>query len=334
MSDPDVLMTADIPDAVEVERTPVLAIIASLLLHVLLGLVFLQLSPGNQMQPEAPQRTVITITLQEQEPPAPAEEPLSPETVAEVALVADEEAIPSGTPADEITPPAETPAPPQMPEQEVATAETEAGQQVTPGLSYNDVTAAVSSYMSTYRSNLNQDWVAVCQRYKVEHGVQDCPQGQPDGAWSRSGNELIVESFERINGKYQNQQTSRELLANMDRMRPLLNDDSIVGELARQRYSYDSFAYTRINGDDRVPRGGAGAMTFLQFSPTGLVLFNGLMTFDFLTGELGILDEQDINQPQKVVELYNFRGPGAAVPSSEDEDSFRMVPSIFPTARQ
>ena len=64
MSDPEAILTADVPDAVAVERTPVLAIIASLFLHVLLGLVFLQLSPGNQMQPEAPQTGFRVIQFQ------------------------------------------------------------------------------------------------------------------------------------------------------------------------------------------------------------------------------------------------------------------------------
>jgi hypothetical protein len=206
-----------------------------------------------------------------------------------------------------------------------------------PALGASEISAVVGSYVSGYRKGLIQDWLADCVRYETEHGVQDCPQGQPDSSDSRPGNEGIIASFQRLDGKYRNDRTSRELLASMDRMRPLLNDDSILGELARQRYSYDSLAYTRLNGDDRVPRGGEGGIAIAQLSPGGISFFKRLVKVDFLKGKITFIDDY-VSPPQDVFEVYRFTPAARAEPEAaameEMAGSFDMVPSLFPSARQ
>jgi hypothetical protein len=332
MSFTDELITADIPDQVPASRVPVIPVTVSVSLHLLLGLVFLELGPGSGQQPAVPERSSITVTLRQIDQPEQAEQ----EEISALTETPEQvETVPSEDEATVIDPVETNTAAvsPAVPESGIETGPAGEGDDEgkLPYLDPGQINATVSSFVSGYRQGLTGDWLADCVRYEIEHGVQDCPQGQVQRTVQQ---QQIDRIFRTANGAFLNAMNTRKLQEDMDSMRPFLDEDSLVGELARQRYSYDRVAYEVLNGEAGVP--GSGPQSGPVLTPIGskLVLFTGFMSFDLANGKVKFFDDEIMNPPQAVLEIYDFSGADRPVNTNEEEGGFRIVPSLFPSARQ
>jgi hypothetical protein len=324
------LITADIPDAVPVSSLPVVPVTVSVLLHGMLGLLFFYLEPGIDDRGIPPAKSFITVSLLPNEPAY--EETLLPDSPEPDLITQKSADKPDPEPADNIPVP-EIPAEPQVAVLDSDTAGdpvSEEEEALVPGtFGAREINAAVSAYVSAYRQGLTGDWLADCVRYEIEHGVRECPKGKESRTEQQ---QRIEEIFRTMDGAYHNALISKRLAESMNRMRPFLKENSLVGQLARQRYSYESVAYEILNGEAGVP--GSGPQTGPVLTPVGskLVLLTGFMSFDLATGKLAFFDDKIINPPQEVMAFYDFSG--AENQQAPEADSFRIVPSLFPSARQ
>jgi hypothetical protein len=231
-----------------------IALAASLLLHLgLVGLVFFKQS-DTKLPEVSPPKTAMVVTIsstnpQRKQPPTAADADIQIENP--VPEIPEDQQVEAAEPAVEITTAEQTASTDQpaadQPDLNSSTdiipaSELPAGRSVessgTPGISAAQVNNSVTAYIANYKSSLTSDWLSECLRYQNEHGVKTCPRGgdgrsETTNAVNQATNDLFRAY---ISGASENARASKQLLAEMEAMQPFMKENSVMGELARQRY--------------------------------------------------------------------------------------------------
>lgn len=270
-------------------------------------------------------------------------EPPPPVNPQEQALVESIEAVMPDTVANDSAtdpipaePADEAPAPPdgaQMPAT-VAEGDQPAGDAPRQDLSGEQLEASMNAYISSYRSNIQQSWVEECIKYQNRHGVQDCTTSN-DASYSanRDQREKAAQLFENyVTRKTDNQRYSRQLLAESEYLRGLMDDNPVLSNLAQQQYALVKARYCYMNPLQ------AGCTTPSFTSPEGdvIVIIDLVSLVLLLSGMDSVptglnMAEGQYGLQENTPAGENFSNFGAGkAESSQETDTFRIAPPLFP----
>jgi hypothetical protein len=333
-------------EATAVRRSWLPALGASVLLHALVAAAFLFnfWSPVPPAQPSAlpPALVVALTTSNPQRQPAPA--PIPPESLLpeeESVTRQEQNAVPEPLLAGEESADLPEESIVAEPPQEAAAADAvpaltagpgpeevplEAGQDAaspavvaelpvpepafTSGLAPAQLETALATYMRSYRGSLTQGWVETCLKYQNRNGSsQLCPsEGEVLGAVNAKQKVFAAQLFEtHVTRASDNARYSRRLDAESKYLETLLDEDSVLGAVAQQRYLMVRDYYCLLNGgeagckmtqsptvmDNKCQMNGGNAgcasdfsaptsetVALVSFGGGGLSVLNGLFTID------------------------------------------------------
>lgn len=207
-----------------------------------------------------------------------------------------------------------------------------------PGIDAAMVGDFVNTYITNYKGSLTTDWLTACMKYQKEHGVDFCPPAD-DGksATTRSVTAATVQMFGTyVTNAAANARASRQLLDEMAAAARLyMDENSIMGELARQRYQLAQANYCRLNpcrgislGASTVfatPVSNEGGITILTFGLGNITLFSGLMSVSFKDG-VRFMDKQQ----GRMAPFIPYRFTATPVQQAENADDFKVEAPLFP----
>lgn len=191
------------------------AIAVSVLVHLVMAWSVASLRLGKDIEP-APVTSmpVVLLSLRSNPPPPPAivEDPPAPIPDTSDALEPQQEAAPAAPPMEQqsTSSPAATETSSVIAVHRPSSSNPDA--QSSPGtLSADQLRTSISSFMNTYKTEQQTSWLEQCQLFRNRYFTNDCTL---DPA-VRTGNRVVPDSV----------------------IIPLLDDDSVAGELARERYA-------------------------------------------------------------------------------------------------
>ena len=237
-----------------------LALGLSLLLHagvawLVLYLAFTPSVPPPPVSPAVLQVSVTTSNPQRQVRPS---EPSVQESAVAPADATNAEPAVTAVPE----PPAVASDPGEEPGEDVAEAVAEqipdaaepgtGDEAPPPGISAAALQTSVSGYLSSYRSELTLGWLEECQKYRNRYGTHDCPRGAEENYQTNPAEQVgVAELFETwVSGASNHASYSAKLVAETDYLATLMDEDSVVGELVRQRYYQLRAYYCQMNQDN------------------------------------------------------------------------------------
>ncbi len=254
------------------------AVAVSVLMHLALVVALARVAPTLPSPADPDKRSIvvgIAITSPQRRivPPAPvtpANTPALPDPVD--AASPDNVSLASTTtpaPINDATPPLET----------------GAGDEDEIVLDMAALRNSINSHMTNYRRNLLGEEMEECHQYRDRYERWDCPEeGEVKSATQALIDEDMDDLFtDYVSGYARNARISTELLADMETLRPLMEDEGVLGTLARERYYLKHEQYVYLNPDEG--KGEADVVTLVTFSlsPKGLVLngFGGVLSIGF-----------------------------------------------------
>lgn len=204
----------------------------------------------------------------------------------------------------------------------------------TPGISTAEVNNSVTAYVANYKRSLTSDWLSACLQYQNEHGVKTCPPGE-DGKseTTKTVNAATSQLFSTyVSGTAANIRASKKLLAEMDAMRLFMNESSVMGELARQRYQLAEANYCRLNscrsfalstsGSFATPVSNEVRISILGFGSADPGILSGLMSS--IAGA----------KPAKsAAPFVPYRFTATRTQQVESEEEFKVKAPMFPVSR-
>ncbi|MES2624717.1 MAG: cell envelope integrity protein TolA [Pseudomonadota bacterium] len=120
---------------------------------------------------------------------------------------------------------------------------------VDPDISAARINNAVNTYIVNYKSSLTSDWLSACIKYQNEHGVDFCPpsaEGKSETARSvGAATEQLFRTY--VTSETDKARVSKQLLEEMTVARQHMDENSILGELSRQRYELALANYCLLN---------------------------------------------------------------------------------------
>jgi len=140
------------------------------------------------------------------------------------------------------------------------------------------------------RASLQSGWTEPCKQYRPQLEHDNCP---PDEEIKTARQAAIDHNTSEVflawaHAKERDEKRTKELNAEMDRWRPLMNDNTVVGKIASESY------YLAEARRDYVDPDGAGGMIQLvsfDFVGKKIVVLAGLLTIT-LDGIVTVNDEQ------------------------------------------
>ena len=283
---------------------------ASLLLHVGIGLVF-ALKPFivAPEQPLATEPAVLRVSLATRNPQrevsAPRVQQESTVSSAQTAGLPQEESGP--TPAEPTADPALIPViadepdavgrvPPSMQlsgNPAPVSGEAVADEAPTPVLDAAQVQASMAAYMSSYRGGLVQGWMEACRQPPVyKNGEQVCPDEGVVATTANAERTALLEPLfvNHATQRASNERHRRQLVEESRYLEALVGDDTVLGEIARERYAVVRSDYCQVAACGpagfSVPT--AGVVELVGFGGSQLVLLQGLVTLD-INEQFGLL---------------------------------------------
>jgi hypothetical protein len=207
----------------------------------------------------------------------------------------------------------------------------------TPGIGAAEVNNSVTAYIATYKGSLTSDWLSACLQYQNEHGVKTCLPGE-DGksATTQTVKEATSQLFSSyVSGAAANARASKKLLGEMDAMRDLMNESSVMGELARQRYQLAEANYCRLNSCRSFAISAYGS--FPSF-PTAISNEGFINIAGFGSGAASILSGLMSFMPEpkpvrSAAPFVPYRFTGTRTEQAESEDEFKVKAPVFPVRR-
>jgi hypothetical protein len=268
------------------------AVTVSALLHLAVGIALVRLEPESSQPADAVGDTPsVVIRIAPSSPQRRAETPAAAANAAQEAEIAE---------LPDLAPPVNATVVVTVPAGTTPTVATDETPTQDPGIALDIATLqnSISSHMQVYRRDvLNQD-LQECQQYRERYERWDCPQEEELKSAAR---ERIDENFDTTFRAYTyghdaNARISRELLADMDAMRPLMEDEGVLGTLARERYYLKELEYKYLNPGGYqggfapiVNTGGVVGLASINLG--GIDILNGLLTLSFKDGKVDVMNK-------------------------------------------
>lgn len=296
-----------IPERVRGERGLRHGVIASVLLHAGLALaigrvVTTPLPPSDDAARPSLQVTVVTRIPRIAESRQDEATDLQRESeFAEASVIASEASVieseASVIESTELPPPSANIEIPAAETQEAALTDTSANpspatsdEASAPVLDIGRLQESIRGTTRLYRRDTLDQQMDACREYRERYARWDCPKDKEVKTAMQEAIDTNMQATFRAwtYGHSENERISRELLADMDALRPLLDDPGVLGEVARTRYTLKSEQYALLNPPGS---GGGGVVTIIALGVPGLVILNGLLTIGF-DGKVRVRDEQ------------------------------------------
>ena len=144
---------------------------------------------------------------------------------------------------------------------------------------------SISTYMATYRSAGLEQQLRECQQYRERYARWDCPQGEePKTATQARIDDKMEGTFrDWVYGRDLNIAIAEKLMTEMLTLRPLMNDNGVMGDVARDLEFLKTAEYERLTGRVRdnglqvgpLPSAVGGTITVLSIGGGGITLLNG-----------------------------------------------------------
>ncbi len=327
-----------------------IALAASLVVHLSLVALIVARQADRTLPTISPPKQEMVVSISNSNPQRKQQPAAEAPQIAPVEIdpvLAEDEPVESASPADPTAAEQGSQAEPPLTAQDIPETAFDVPLSIglpenagAPELNTESVKNSVATYVATYKSTLTSDWLAECLRYQNEHGVKSCPPGaagaSEDTTTVAAATRQMFSTY--VSGAASNARLSKQLISEMDTMRPYLDDDSVMGELARQRYELAQGSYCAMNGGCRgasLTTSGSfatavsneGRLRILGISPGGVSLFSGLMSLTFRDG----LKFGNAGAPVKVVVPYRITA--TPVDESGSEEEFKVEAPLFPVRK-
>jgi hypothetical protein len=204
----------------------------------------------------------------------------------------------------------------------------------TRGISAGEINNSVTAYVTNYKRSLTGEWLGACLQYQNEHGVKTCPPvGDGKSETTRAVNETTSRLFSTyVSGIATNIRASRKLLAEMEAARSFMNDDSVMGELARQRYQLAEANYCRLNSCRAAAVNTSGSFATLISNEGSIKILS--IGSGGMSGVLPNLMSLAIAPTPKATRLFiPYRFTATRTQQAESEDEFKVKAPVFPVTR-
>lgn len=158
-------------------------------------------------------------------------------------------------------------------------------------LDQQELQNSITTFLSTYRSDSLEQDLRECQQYRDRYARWDCPEGEePKTETQARIDDNMNEAFrDWVYGYDLNIARSEKLMTEMLALRPLLEEEGVLGEVARHAHLLREAEYERLHPGQRasgnmpivgvIGNGGpsiGGTITFLSIGGGGLSLLNGV----------------------------------------------------------
>jgi hypothetical protein len=286
---PDGLSTqTSIPEPERHDRGFRPAILTSLLLHGVMVLAFgrAAFAPPQKVE-SAPIIDPVNISIVGSSPQR--RRALATRSANAARQPATPERLPVPAP---IRNPAPTPSEAIAVAEAVPPADSGAGTQREPVLDMDSLQESISGYMATYRSEGLEQQLRECQQYRDRYARWDCPEGEEPLTETQARIEDSMEDTFRtwVYGYDLNIVRSEKLKTEMLALRPLMEKEGVMGEVARHAHLLRVAEYERLNpgqrasgnnltlgvGPNRGPSTG-GTITVFSIGAGGLSVLNGVL---------------------------------------------------------
>jgi hypothetical protein len=255
------------------------AITTSVLLHAALVFALVRVAPTVPPPAnDASAKPAVVVSIATRSPQRRSAPPAPVAIVEPEAATADAPALsePVDDPADS--------APPENPVAPTTVTDTEAAEETTSGaqpaivLDRTRLQNSISGHVANYKQDLLDQTSQECQQYRDRYARWDCPQEDEvkTATQARIDENLDLTFRDWVYGYDANARISRELVAEQSRLQPLMEDQGVLGALARERHALIREQYIFLNpvpeeeGTIRLVTFGLGGITILNRLQIGL----------------------------------------------------------------
>lgn len=241
--------------------------------------------------------------------------------------VAIAEAVPQQLPAETIPEPAAELDADDAPQS--ASSDEPASGGVPPGITRETLSNSVASFLASTRTGLVRDWLEECEKFKKRHGVSDCREGTNKRSASMTAQQAGIAALFQASVEVPSDAEDKRIVAETNYLRTLMDENPVVGDLARQRYALLRDTYCMSNGDQQ----GCTGSSFRSPAGDVITLVTVAITLGGvkmnILGKAVSLDFAGVPSPRPVSPLLQ---PMESPASSDDVDDneFRVEPPLFP----
>ncbi len=213
----------------------------------------------------------------------------------------------------------------------VPPADSGTSEQSEPVLDMERLQESISGYIATYRTEGLEQQLRDCQQYRDRYARWDCPEGEEPKTETQARIDANMDDTFRdwVYGYDLNIVRSEKLMTEMLALRPLMEKEGVMGEVARHAHLMRVGEYERLNpgqranGNDpmlgvRPNRGPStgGTITVFSIGVGGLTVLNGVLSIGW-DGKVHVKERAPARKPDDGRIRVPARAP--ADPVSEEK---------------
>jgi hypothetical protein len=143
----------------------------------------------------------------------------------------------------------------------------------TPAVDIARLRSSIDNYVTSYRRDGLEQYVLDCKHYRERHAGWDCPEGEELKTATQARIDAGMEETFRawVYGRDLNIARSEKLMTEMLTLRPLMDQDGVLGEVARDAHFARVVEYERLNP-------GGGSFELLSIGGNGITLLKGVLS--------------------------------------------------------